>query len=530
MSERHADVLIVGGGTGGCAAALAACSLGRRVVMTEETDWIGGQLTSQCVPPDENRWIEQFGCTRRYRAFRDGVRRYYRDHYPLLPEARDNRRLNPGGGGVSRICHEPRVGLAVLEAMLARYRSAGLLETLLWRRPVGADVQGDTVRAVTLRHLHTGAEETIRAPYVLDATELGDLLPLAGAEYVSGAESRSETGEPRALDGPADPDDVQAITWCFVMSYDPKGDHTIDRPPFYDRWRDYAPKLEPAWPGRMLSWETTHPVWMRPMTWLLFRQEDTPRDTPAGWQFRKIISRQHYSPEAMPFEATLVNWPQIDYVERNIIDAPQDDVAAGLREAREQSIAFFYWMQTEAPRPDGGVGYPGLFLRPDIVGTDDGLAKYAYIRESRRIRALFTVTENHVGVDARGRGKAAEPFADSVGIGHYNIDLHPSTGKRNYVDIPSYPFQIPLGALVPIRMENLLPACKNLGVTHITNGCYRLHPVEWNIGEAAGLLAAFCAALKVRPRQVHRTPALLDDFQRVVDAQGIERAWPDVRV
>jgi len=41
-------------------------------------------------------------------------------------------------------------------------------------------------------------------------------------------------------------------------------------------------------------------------------------------------------------------------------------------------------------------------------------------------------------------------------------------------------------------MVNLLPACKNLGVTHITNGCYRLHPVEWNIGEAVGALAAFC--------------------------------------
>lgn len=42
-------------------------------------------------------------------------------------------------------------------------------------------------------------------------------------------------------------------------------------------------------------------------------------------------------------------------------------------------------------------------------------------------------------------------------------------------------------------MENLLPGAKNLGTTHITNGCHRLHPVEWNVGEAAGALAAFCA-------------------------------------
>src|SRR2546423_4872245 len=79
----------------------------------------------------------------------------------------------------------------------------------------------------------------------------------------------------------------------------------------------------------------------------------------------------------------------------------------------------------------------------------------------------------------------AEPFADSVGVGSYRIDLHPSSGGDNYIDISSLPFQIPLGALICRRMDNLIPAAKNIGVTHITNGCYRLHPVEWNIGESA---------------------------------------------
>src|SRR5690242_1149797 len=94
--EHETDILIVGGGTGGCAAAMAAASLGRRVILTEETDWIGGQLTQQAVPPDENRWIESHGCTRRYRQYRNLVRQYYRDHYPLTPEARATPNLNPG--------------------------------------------------------------------------------------------------------------------------------------------------------------------------------------------------------------------------------------------------------------------------------------------------------------------------------------------------------------------------------------------------------------------------------------------------
>jgi hypothetical protein len=116
------------------------------------------------------------------------------------------------------------------------------------------------------------------------------------------------------------------------------------------------------------------------------------------------------------------------------------------------------------------------------------------------------------------RWRSRSPTA--VGVGHYRIDLHPSTGGDNYIDIPTLPFQIPLGALIPVRVRNLLPACKNIGTTHITNGCYRLHPVEWNIGESAGLLAAFCVLRGVEPHQVYETPALLEEYQNLLRDQG----------
>jgi hypothetical protein len=193
-------------------------------------------------------------------------------------------------------------------------------------------------------------------------------------------------------------------------------------------------------------------------------------------------------------------------------------------------------MQTEAPQANGKRGWRGLRLRGDVMGTEsrDGLAMAPYIRESRRIRALFTVTENHVGVEARGKllGKkpgefTAEKFADSVGTGSYRIDLHPSTGGDNYIDIASLPFQVPLGALIPQRVENLLPACKNIGTTHITNGCYRLHPVEWSVGEAVGELIAFCTAKKRVPRQVRKDKNLLTDFQAQLTRNGFDLDWPD---
>ena len=114
-------------------------------------------------------------------------------------------------------------------------------------------------------------------------------------------------------------------------------------------------------------------------------------------------------------------------------------------------------------------------------------------------------------------------YADSVGIGAYRIDLHPSTGGDTYIDIACPPFQIPLGALIPVRVDNLLAGAKNIATTHITNGAYRLHPVEWNIGEAAGHLAAYCGARHTTPRAVRRDPG---DFQRELAAAGAELRWP----
>lgn len=117
---------------------------------TEETDWVGGQLTVQAVPPDEHPWIEGPGCTTSYRRLRQGLRDYSRCNYPLTEAARRDMLPNPGHGTVSRLCHEPRVALAVLEELLAPYRSRHQIEIRLRHRPIAAETAGDYVRAVTL--------------------------------------------------------------------------------------------------------------------------------------------------------------------------------------------------------------------------------------------------------------------------------------------------------------------------------------------------------------------------------------------
>jgi FAD dependent oxidoreductase len=79
---------------------------------------------------------------------------------------------------------------------------------------------------------------------------------------------------------------------------------------------------------------------------------------------------------------------------------------------------------------------------------------------------------------------------------------------------------------VPVRLDNPIAPAKDIATTHITNGAYRLHPVEWNVGEAAGALAAFCAPRGTVPRAVRADARLLEDFQSELVAAGVDPAWP----
>lgn len=511
MTETSCDVLILGAGTGGTAAALALQGWGLRVILTEPTDWVGGQLTSQLVPPDEHPWIETCGRTLRYAEYRERVRQWYRDHGDLTPAAARDKRLNPGSGWVSWICHRPDVGEKVLRTMLAPALAEGLdlrMETV----PVAAQTVNDRVTAVTLRHIPSGQETLVTPRFVIDATELGDGLALTGTEYALGAESRDETGEPHALSGDHETDNVQGFTWCAVVGWDPEGDHTIERPREYDFWRAYQPT---HWPDKLLSFTMHNAVKNEAVHFPLFSE---------GWfnlfSYRQIVDpRAHNGPTEA---ATCVNWPMNDFFEGSVIDVPEDVAEQRYESARQLTLSLIYWLQTEH-------GYKGLRLRPDLAGTKDGLAKAAYIRESRRLVSRTPIREQDIAAYTNPGQSLGIRYPDSVGIGGYRLDLHPSANGVGPIDTSTLPFQIPMGSLIPVRVRNLLAACKNIGVTHLSNGSYRLHPVEWNIGEAAGLLAAYCLTQGLDPVGVHEDPARVQDFQKLLFREGIDIAWPEWR-
>ena len=514
IAEIECDVLVVGGGTGGAAAALAAARRGKRVCLTEETDWLGGQLTAQGVSAlDEHDLIERFGGTASYYALRQAVR----SHYGSLGLA-DPERGNPGSCWVSALAFEPKVAVHALTVLLTPFIESGHLRVFLRTKPVGAAVSDGAIATVTTLDLEREQLTRFRPEFVIDATELGDLLPLAGIEYRVGAETASETGEPHAQPEEPKPRCVQSLTYTFALERMAAGSvHRIARPAKFDHYRDaqpYSLTIE-VHGGEIYGEESGR------LDYRLF--ERMPGTKGPLWTYRRLVDATNL-PRVAARDITMFNWPGNDYRDETILDVPAARAAAALQDAKRVSLGFLHWLQTEAPTVAGGVGAPELRLRSDVMGTADGLSKHPYIREARRIRALRTVVEQDVSAELVTGPRAAH-FADSVGIGWYPIDIHRSGPEDVGVSTRTRPFQIPLGALIPVGFTNVAAAGKNIGTTHITNGCYRLHPVEWNIGEAAGALAAWSLGRNLAPERIWRDRAETERFQRSLLEEGVPLAW-----
>ena len=546
------DILIVGASAGGCAAALGAAEAGASVCLIEAGTWIGGQFTSQGVcTPDEQQHIETFGGTRRYYEFRNRVREHYRQTYQLSAKGAEQAHLNPGSCWVSRLSYEPKVGAAILRDMLRPFETSGRLQLRFETRVVACEMEADAPHTIAAVVAQTTTGETLRFTprYVLDATDTGDMLALCGQEGVDwtiGAESQTETGEPDAPPEPR-PHWVQPFTFPFALEWSPEtSDTNVIDPP-----HDYA-ELKALQDYKILHGAITG-LFAGRAPW---------------WQYRRILASDNFDDPRIPHDVAMINTAGNDYYGGNILGAGAGDSAqiqATLSRARRASLGYAYWLQTECPREERQgdkeigrqgekstqlqsgqaeslspclpislspcLGYSEFRLRTDLFDTADGCAPDPYIRESRRIKALRPILEHEIVVKdfggnvCRGDNARAAWMPDSVGVGHYALDIHPNGhGEPNHY-VATRPFQIPLGALIPVRLTNLLPACKNLGATHLTNGAYRLHPIEWNIGESAGLLAAFALNQNRSPRAVYEDTAARNEYQRVLLSNGIALSW-----
>jgi hypothetical protein len=536
------DVLVVGGGTGGVAAAEAVARRGVSVILVEPTRTLGGQFTSQLVPvPDENRYIEQENgpSTGAYRALRERVRA----HYAALPNIKPGMEKNVGQCWVSRVSGTPDVWeQAIQERLDALMGTGGRLRRIYGRhqiRSVGFLADG-RVNYADIVDLDTGRVTRIGARFLLDATEDGSLLALAGLPTVMGQEAKSEFNEPHAPEE-ARPDWVQSFTYCFLVRWQANGPYKkVQKPAEYDYFKEQGEYT--------LNYEYVD------RGTVPYKMLTTAKGAGGPfWTYRRLVASSSFdggskSPEG---DIALINWRGNDFNEEAYLGRPLDEQAFVLERAKSFAQGFLYWLQNECPRDDGnGVGYPELQL---ITGDempalgDDGFGIHPYIRESRRLKAKFTLTENHLlaqpvnlgGEMGRGHQFGTSPddtgprwgeaFRDSVGCAQYSVDIHPIKGEPHLLT-PALPYHIPLGAfLTTSGAVNVLPAAKNIGATRLAAASIRMHPTEWLIGEAAGALAAFCVRRDFNdPSVVRDDPNLLTAFQWDLRSGNIPLYWSDI--
>lgn len=494
---RTCEFLIAGAGMGGLGAAFRAADRGHQVCLTEESTWIGGQATAAGVSAlDENKFIEMTGGPRLYNEFRRRLRDYYKRTYkPLNPT--DN--FNPGGCYVSSLCYEPKIGAMILEEMLKTRKNI-----TLFRRTRVLDLarEGNSITAALLWNMDRGQALKVTPQFVLDATEMGDLLPLAKTPYTVGAEAKATTQEPHAAEA-ANPACVQSFTYPFVIEHRPGETHTIAKPADYEKIRDHQP----------FGLAVNYPVELGQrgaFEYAIFGDEaPIPNNmSPKSiFRWRRVFDAKAYPGQHN--DLSLMNWPRQDYHDESVLDRSPEDTARVLQNAKKVAFAFLYWLQHDQKTP-------GFKLRLDEMGTIDGLAQMPYIRESRRLQAKGMVREQDIVFENSPRARAVH-FPDSIGTGFYMVDIHPCGANEKGRMMMPKPFQIPLAALEPRDLTNFLPASKNIGVTHLTNGAYRLHPIEWTVGEAAATLAS------LRRKGAATTEAVQSELTKA----GIQIFWFD---
>ncbi|MFB2835833.1 FAD-dependent oxidoreductase [Floridanema evergladense] len=631
---EECELLIVGGGLSGSAAAYEALLAGRTVCLTEITDWVGGQISAQGTSA-----LDEKATQRRLLFYPRGyleLRKRIEQHYG---------RLNPGKCWVSESCFLPVDGHKILFDILkdAAKKGKGNLKwfpsTVIKELDISSD--GKQIQsAIAIQHqpakgapplntlpLSRTIEDAYRYEnssqfdktiirfipkktnksnqkprptdwYVIEATETGELIGLADVPYRLGIDPRSYL-EPSSATETGDRFCTQGFTYTFAMEATEQPQPQT-MPSFYPQYEPYYSYELP----RLASFN---------LVFSYRRIHSAKPNQPLPDDFKKYPIN--------PGDISMQNWTWgNDYrpgtAQDNLIYTREQLQETGqlkpggwmgglrtetLRRGEENALGFYYWLA--AGTTDSQLGnnvktpYPNLrFLRGlnSPMGTVHGLSKYPYMREGRRIigrpsygqSSGFTVWEIDIsrnnfrqdyysqnlspeeyrrlwatlsGLDAaavisgeispdqvKPRSRSAI-FPDSVGIGFYAIDFHPcmeksppeTPGNREREGTRkgqggTFPFQVPLRAMIPQKIDNMLVAGKSIATSHTAAAAYRVHSFEWSVGAAAGTTANFALKNGILPYQlVDRLPSpepQLEALQRLLEQNKNPVAFPNTSI
>jgi hypothetical protein len=437
--DHETDVLIVGGGASGTAAAIQASRLGANVIIAEPTTWLGGMLTAAGVAAVDGNHRMPSGI---FGEFREELYRYYGGPSKVAT------------GWVSNTLFEPHVGDSILKAMVGKESLIEVMYELQFRKAV---MQADRIVGAEFTD-KAGNVIRVGAKIVIEATEYGDVIASSGAAYRTGMETFAETGEQGAPEVKVDY--VQDLTYVAILKdYGVGTDATIPQPDPYNT---------------------------EPFDCMCAQVCDVQTEG-------LIDCQQMLNYGRLPNDKFMINWPNKgNDLYLDILELTPEQREEALKAAKNHTLAWVHFLQTKG-------GYKHIGLATDEFGTDDNLALIPYIRESRRLKGKVTLKLQDILNPYADRSRPL--YQHGIAVGDYPVDHHrkvnPEPRQIEFPPIPSY--NVPYGAMIPETIKGLIVAEKSISVTNVVNGTTRLQPVVLGLGQAAGAAAALSIREGVEP-------------------------------
>ncbi|CAF1396674.1 unnamed protein product [Rotaria sordida] len=489
------QLLIVGGTTSALGAIISASKfLNSRTCLLEPTDWIGGQLTAELLSAPDFAW-HTIRDTDNFTLNVRAIDQQLNNQNPLFSEMLAVLG-NTGGCHVSPSCSIP--SLFHFQAVLPQVNNTRIYYNTVIKR-VKKDVSGRRITQIdAIQRTSQQTEERCRflseelpdwyspndsawftktelsftnLSFVIEGTSWGEVLVLSNASYLQGLMEQFD-GDISCIGNSTC---GQAFTIGFLEQL---REIPVDEPP--------NPLPEP-------TGGTNHSFGRYTWEWV--------------WTDRRVNTSALNSSTIAVNDITIQNWGGgNDYGKEFFYLSPSDAQHQrdtnhweggvnlnAIQNAERQAYSYHYWYREKAPAQ--WANRTVLIRSSSLTGTCHYLAKLPYMRESRRSIGYQNFLMNITTIRGRARDLHGYIFDDRMCIGAHDADFHrmakciyPSYMKKYY---PILPYYIPLRAMTNRDIDNLIPIGKTMAQSFLVNSAVRLHPVEFSIGQAAGVIGTY---------------------------------------
>ncbi|RCL69628.1 MAG: FAD-dependent oxidoreductase [Cryomorphaceae bacterium] len=422
------DVVIVGGGAGGTSAAIQSARNGAKTLLIEETEWLGGMLTSAGVSAIDGNYKLPSGF---WGEFKDSLVSHYGDLESLKT------------GWVSNVLFEPKVGNEILKSIAKNEKNL----KILFSSSVSSVFQP---KDDYYNFIVNSSKGHFSSKVLIDATELGDILPMIKEDYDIGMdniEMYDEDIAPKLKN-----DIIQDLTYVMVLKNYNKN-VKIEKPKNYDPSEFYCST------SSINCTESDKALW---------------------------APNQMMNYGKLPNDKIMINWPIYgnDYYS-NLLEMNHDQREEVFKKAKEKSLKFLYYIQDE-------LGFYNYSLSDEEYDTKDKFPLIPYYREARRIKGIVTFSLNYI---KNPYDQKYPLYRTGILVGDYPVDHHHDAhpDKKSLPQLAFYPipsYSLPLGSIISKKTSNFLVAEKSISVSNLVNGTTRLQPVVLQVGQIAGLIAS----------------------------------------